>query len=335
MKRNQGFTLIELLVTILSATLVIAAASTVFLVGLRLNRESTDTAKQQSTANIVMNSLSELAAEKCADIDISVVDSGIWKVLGVVEDDGSQAVLFSSNGSEILLGTAPVMTIKDTEISLQKQLLTIQITMEDDTEYVTSVFCRLAHPDIMKPEETPALASSTLRMLPSAQIDRTPDLAGVEHAEGRETFLAVLTAEEGSTGASLTTGEYFSEWYIGGYAGNPSWNADTPWCACFLSWALDRCGEYLNEVPKFAHVDKFMNSFPKTSWKTRNPDPGDVIFFDWIENDTGYPQHVGVVLKVTDTLVCTIEGNTDNQVAVRQYALDDPRILGYGVLNWK
>lgn len=333
-KRNHGFTLIELLVTILSATLVITAASTVLLVGLRINRESTDIAKQQSTANIVMNSLNELASEKCADIEINAVDSGIWKVLGV-KKDGSQPVLFSSNGSEILLGTAPVMTVKSAEISLVNQLLTLDITLEDGTEYHTTIYCRLADPTIVKPILVPEEASSTLRMLPSSEIDRTPDLAGVEHAEGREAFLAVLTAEEGSTGASLTTGEYFSEWYIGGYADNPSWSTDTPWCACFLSWAMDRCGEYLNEVPKFAHVDKFMNDFPRTSWKTRNPQPGDVIFFDWIENDTSYPQHVGVVLKVTDTLVCTIEGNTDNQVAVRQYALEDPHILGYGVLNWK
>ena len=329
MKRNHGYTLIELLVVILTGTIVTLAATTVLLMCLRMNKNSTDMAGRQNTANIVMNSLGELAAEKCAEVD-TFAASG-WRVLGVKKEDGSQDELFSRNGSEILLGETSVMTVKNATVVLENQLLTLTVTDEADTVYQITVFCRLAPAE----ESTPASASSTLRMLPSSEIDRTPDLTGVEHAEGREAFLAVLTAEEGSNGASLTTGEYFSEWYIGGYAENPSWNADTPWCACCLAWAMDRCGEYLNEVPKFAHVDKFMNDFPRTSWKTRNPQPGDVIFFDWIENDTSYPQHVGVVLKVTDTLVCTIEGNTDNQVAVRQYALEDPHILGYGVLNWK
>ena len=51
-------------------------------------------------------------------------------------------------------------------------------------------------------------------------------------------------------------------------------------------------------------------------------------------NETAYAQHVGVVTAVKDGKVHTIEGNADGEVARRTYMLDDPCILGYGVLNW-
>jgi len=69
-----------------------------------------------------------------------------------------------------------------------------------------------------------------------------------------------------------------------------------------------------------------------------------VIFLDWTVDDIRNPQHVGVVLYVEGGYVYTIEGNvaasyTDGgrygTVGLRKYAVDDPRILGYGVLDWK
>lgn len=334
MKRNDGFTLVELMVVILIGSIVTLAASTVLLMCLRMNKNSTEIAERQNTANIVLSALGELAAEKCADVEIT--DSANWRVMGDNDGDGINEALFSRSGKDILVGSASMMTVSSADVTLHKQLLTLDIKTEDGTAYSVTVFCRLANADLEKTTKVaPAAASSTLRMIPDEEIDRTPDLTGVDHAQGREAFLAVLTAQEGSTGRSLTTGEYFSEWYIGGYEGNPSWNEETPWCACFISWALDQCSSYLNEVPKFAHVDKLMNDFGKVNWKFSDPVPGDVIFFDWIENDTAYPQHVGVVLAVSEDTICTIEGNTNGIAAVRQYAADDPRILGYGILNWK
>ena len=65
---------------------------------------------------------------------------------------------------------------------------------------------------------------------------------------------------------------------------------------------------------------------------TTTPTPGDYIFFDW-END-GDTDHVGAVLYVNGGVVYTIEGNSGGRVAIHSYALSDPRIYGYGVLNW-
>lgn len=71
--------------------------------------------------------------------------------------------------------------------------------------------------------------------------------------------------------------------------------------------------------------------------------PGDLIFFDWgevgtssgvIEGD-GSLDHVGVVLYMTEDQIFTIEGNTDGKVAMRNYAMSDPAIVGYGLLDWR
>ena len=41
------------------------------------------------------------------------------------------------------------------------------------------------------------------------------------------------------------------------------------------------------------------------------------------------------MLCVEGNSLYTIEGNSGGRVAVQRYLLSDPRIVGYGVLNWK
>ena len=82
-------------------------------------------------------------------------------------------------------------------------------------------------------------------------------------------------------------------------------------------------------------MDKFLEFFDESHWKTENPQPGDIIFFDWIVDDQSIPQHVGAVIDTDGEFVYTIEGNNEGKVASCRYRLDDARILGYGVLSWK
>ena len=77
-----------------------------------------------------------------------------------------------------------------------------------------------------------------------------------------------------------------------------------------------------------------MTSFDRANWKTESPEPGDLVFFDW-QAPYDDPEHVGAVTEARDGYVYTIEGNSNGKVEYRCYALDDPRILGYGILNWK
>lgn len=153
-------------------------------------------------------------------------------------------------------------------------------------------------------------------------------------------FVGKLASQLGSTGRILTEdgqGEYFSQWYIGSYAQNPTWNESTPWCACFVSWALDACAPYLEgEHPRFANVDTFwVELVTADNWKKNRPEAGDLIFFDWVDDGQYNPQHVGVVLTEKDGWIYTIEGNSNGVVAMRKYPADDAGIMGYGILNWK
>jgi hypothetical protein len=107
------------------------------------------------------------------------------------------------------------------------------------------------------------------------------------------------------------------------------------WCACFVNWCLNQ-----------AHYDKASSEIGCWKWVgelkamkmwqdsaaykgTYTPKPADFIFFNWKGNNTG-SGHIGYVLYTTETRVYTIEGNADNNVTVRSYALNDPNVIGYG-----
>lgn len=69
-------------------------------------------------------------------------------------------------------------------------------------------------------------------------------------------------------------------------------------------------------------------------WEERDyvPEPGSIIFFSW-DNENGLDgsiDHVGIVEKVEDGYVHTIEGNAYDMVMRRKYTLGWYEILGYG-----
>ena len=54
-----------------------------------------------------------------------------------------------------------------------------------------------------------------------------------------------------------------------------------------------------------------------------------LIFFAWAPQD-GVPDHVGIVEKVKNGIVYTIEGNSRDMCRQKQYSLGSGVILGYG-----
>ena len=54
-------------------------------------------------------------------------------------------------------------------------------------------------------------------------------------------------------------------------------------------------------------------------------------FFDW--NGDGHVQHVGIVEKVENDKVYTIEGNSKDEVRNKNYSLTNKSIYGYGSVN--
>ena len=66
------------------------------------------------------------------------------------------------------------------------------------------------------------------------------------------------------------------------------------------------------------------------------PVPGCIIFFDWVEEDNtqdGQPEHVGIVTRMEDGYVWTVEGNTNGDMCCEKcYQIGSVAILGYGII---
>lgn len=332
MKRNDGFTLVELLVTIVIGTIITAAASLLLITGLRINTRSNELAIQQNTTRMLMEVMAEIAAEEA----YGITEGNPWELTGT----GTPATIVSFENNTIYLReTALLENVKKSTAYKDKEndkLVDITIEMEDGMSYSMTVYCRFLG------EPAPAEASSigTAYAEYDYQEVMTFALESQDNSPEVTEFLTVLASQYGSRGQILDaagqgTGEYFSEWYIGGYEANPGWDAATPWCACYLSWAADRC-EGLWQAPRYANVDTWWaDVVTGKTWSPSDPNPGDIVFFDWIVDETPNPQHVGAVLAVYDGWIYTIEGNSGNRVTLCRYEAEDPCILGYGKLDWK
>lgn len=110
------------------------------------------------------------------------------------------------------------------------------------------------------------------------------------------------------------------------------------WCACFVNWCLNqaRFDKASSEIGCWKWVGelKTMKMWQDSAaYKgTYTPKPADFIFFNWkhAQSANNASGHIGYVLYTTETHVYTIEGNADNNVTVRSYALNDPSVIGYG-----
>lgn len=152
-----------------------------------------------------------------------------------------------------------------------------------------------------------------LRYYPIGKVFYTP--------EDGDAIVDVALSQVGNVG-----GELYWSWY--GFTNH------VEWCACFVSWCADQCG-YLDSgtYPKFSGCVFGMQWFQQRGlWLdgSAEPVPGMLIFFDWANQD-GVPDHVGIVEKVEDGTVYTVEGNSRDMCRQKQYSLGSGVILGYGM----
>lgn len=116
-----------------------------------------------------------------------------------------------------------------------------------------------------------------------------------------------------------------------------NWKSD-PWCATFVSAVAIKLG-YTDIIPTECSCSRMIELFKKLgSWvedDSRTPNPGDVLFYDWDDNgrgeNTGDPEHVGIVEKVSNGVITIIEGNYKNAVTRRTLEVNGRYIRGYGV----
>ncbi len=124
---------------------------------------------------------------------------------------------------------------------------------------------------------------------------------------------------------------------VGNVGGEPYWswygfNSRVEWCACFVSWCANECG-YIEAgvIPKFAGCVQGSQWFKDRGlWQDRNfePSAGQIIFFDW-EGD-GVTDHVGIVERVENGTVYTVEGNSGDACRQNSYSIGSSVIYGYG-----
>ena len=121
-------------------------------------------------------------------------------------------------------------------------------------------------------------------------------------------------------------GEKYWRWY--------GFNQRVNWCAIFVSWCANESGIMNNTIPRFSLCidgEKWYKEHSKWKNKSYIPQTGDIIFFDW--NGDDHVQHVGIVEKVENDKVYTIEGNSNDEVRNKSYSLNNKSIYGYGSVN--
>ncbi len=133
---------------------------------------------------------------------------------------------------------------------------------------------------------------------------------------------------------------------LGNIGGFPYWSwygfgSRVEWCACFVSWCANEC-EYIENgiIPKYAGCLWGVQWFKERGqWADNSiePTPGMIIFFDWDSpNGSSGPQdgesdHTGIVEKVENGRVYTIEGNSGDSCRQKSYPVGYYEILGYGI----
>ena len=128
---------------------------------------------------------------------------------------------------------------------------------------------------------------------------------------------------------------------IGNVGGQPYWSwygfdSRVDWCACFVSWCADRCG-YIDAgiIPKFASCSAGAQWFKACGqWQENGyiPRPGDLVLFDWDKEDggqNGAMDHVGIVERVENGVIYTIEGNSGDACRRRSYPVGHYEIYGF------
>lgn len=163
----------------------------------------------------------------------------------------------------------------------------------------------------------------------------------------REDFVTIAKAEIGiaETGTNLTKYGEFTK------------HNGQPWCGSFVMWVaaqlkppvkIPNCVYTPSGVVGFQGIGAWVNA------ATAKPQPGDIVFFDFVEG--GAPiEHVGIVIKDNlDGTITTVEGNTSPDkkpkgsqanggevcLKVRAYRKDNKRklsvfVVGFGKTKFK
>ena len=113
--------------------------------------------------------------------------------------------------------------------------------------------------------------------------------------------------------------------------------SDDDWCDVFVTTVFQRVG-LSSLIGRECGVERHIQILKQLGiWDedgTITPKAGDIITFNWDtygqEND-GFADHIGIVEKVENNIIYTIEGNSNNQVRHKGYEIGQGNIRGYGI----
>ena len=111
---------------------------------------------------------------------------------------------------------------------------------------------------------------------------------------------------------------------------------DDAWCATFVSAVAVKLGLTDIILPECS-CSRMVALYQKAGRWTENdayvPNPGDLLMYDWQDNgigdNTGAPDHVGIVCSVSGNTITVIEGNKSDSVAYRTIQVNGRYIRGY------
>lgn len=116
------------------------------------------------------------------------------------------------------------------------------------------------------------------------------------------------------------------------------------WCATFVSAIAIETG-LTDIIPVECGCAYMIGLFKRLGrWRedeNYTPKAGDIIFYDWDDgkdfaaaDNTGNPEHVGIVINDVNQVITVIEGNKNDKVDTRLVNCNGRYIRGYGLPNY-
>ena len=109
-----------------------------------------------------------------------------------------------------------------------------------------------------------------------------------------------------------------------------------PWCAGFVSAAAVMAGVAHLLPLECSCVRIVEQAMDMGIWQERDdyvPEIGELVLYNWDArgsgDDTGAPDHVGVVIGMEDGDILVVEGNYDNAVKLRRVSIDWSKLRGF------
>lgn len=298
----------------------------------------------ESTGTVPMSSVVKEINKEMADRIVEIQNSNIHDDYKIESDRAEWKDVLAIYTAKVTKGnnSADVITMNDKKKQELKKIFwdmnTISYEIKDensDTSYEISfdsskdkmtkkvLYIKITHKTVeemmnmyffnqMQKEQVKTSLSDEYASMWSSAIYGTP--------VGSPDMVQIALSQVGNVG-----GEPYWRWY--------GFKERVEWCAVFVSWVANQSG-YLQAgiIPKFSGCQTGIDWFKAMGqWQEKGytPKTGDIIFFDW-EVD-GKVNHVGIVEKVENGKVYTVEGNsTDDTCRQKEYSINSKVIFGYG-----